>query len=92
MAEKIEVLQIGSLRKGRTHQLTLHVAANAIAKEMASCRNEAKFYLSQCGLSHLDKDSDGIPCEKLCGHGRINALTQEKGFEAQRTRKINASI
>lgn len=38
-------------------------------KEMASC-DEAKFYLSQCGLSHLDKDSDGIPCEKLCGHGR----------------------
>ncbi|MFA5921122.1 MAG: thermonuclease family protein [Methylococcaceae bacterium] len=38
-------------------------------KEMTSCE-EARFYLTQCGLSHLDKDSDGIPCEKLCGHGR----------------------
>lgn len=38
-------------------------------KEMASCE-EAKFYLAQCGLSHLDKDGDGVPCEKLCGHGK----------------------
>ncbi len=34
-------------------------------KEMSDC-NEAKFYLTQCGLSRLDKDKDGIPCEKLC--------------------------
>ena len=38
-------------------------------KEMTSCK-EAKFYLTQCGLSHLDKDGDGVPCEKLCGHSR----------------------
>jgi hypothetical protein len=23
-------------------------------------------HLTQCGLSRLDKDKDGIPCEKLC--------------------------
>ena len=34
-------------------------------KEMASCE-EAKFYLTQCGLSRLDGDGDGTPCEKLC--------------------------
>lgn len=34
-------------------------------KEMASC-DEAKYYLTQCGLSRLDGDGDGIPCEKLC--------------------------
>lgn len=34
-------------------------------KEMTSC-NEAKFYLNQCGLTRLDGDGDGIPCEKLC--------------------------
>lgn len=34
-------------------------------KEMVSC-DEAKFYLTQCGLSRLDGDGDGIPCEKLC--------------------------
>ncbi|MGZ8916550.1 MAG: thermonuclease family protein [Methylobacter sp.] len=38
-------------------------------KEMASCE-EAKFYLTQCGLSRLDKNGDGIPCENLCGHGK----------------------
>lgn len=37
-------------------------------KDMSSC-DEAKFYLTQCGLSRLDRDGDGIPCEKLCrGH------------------------
>ena len=34
-------------------------------KEMTSCE-EAKFYLTQCGLSRLDVDGDGLPCEKLC--------------------------
>ena len=38
-------------------------------KEMTSCE-EAMLYLTQCRLSHLDNDSDGIPCEKLCGHGK----------------------
>ena len=32
---------------------------------MTSCE-EAKFYLKTCGLKRLDKDRDGIPCEKLC--------------------------
>lgn len=35
-------------------------------KEMTSCE-EAKFYLTKCGLSRLDGDGDGIPCESLCG-------------------------
>lgn len=33
--------------------------------EMASCE-EARFYLTQCGLSRLDGDKDGTPCEALC--------------------------
>ena len=32
---------------------------------MTSCE-EAKFYLTKCGLSRLDGDNDGIPCEQLC--------------------------
>lgn len=35
--------------------------------EMNSCK-EAYFYLEKCGLSRLDRDKDGIPCEKLCGN------------------------
>ena len=34
-------------------------------KEMSSCE-EARFYLEECGLSRLDGDEDGIPCESLC--------------------------
>jgi hypothetical protein len=32
---------------------------------MASCE-EAKFYLSRCGVGSLDGNKDGVPCEKLC--------------------------
>ena len=38
-------------------------------KEMASCA-EAKYYMSHCGLSRLDRDKDGIPCESICGNGQ----------------------
>lgn len=34
-------------------------------KEMVSCE-EAIFFLTQCGLSSLDRDKDGVPCESLC--------------------------
>jgi len=33
--------------------------------QMSSCK-EAYFYLEKCGLSRLDRDKDGIPCEKSC--------------------------
>ena len=33
--------------------------------QMSSCE-EARFYLKQCGLSRLDGDKDGTPCESLC--------------------------
>ena len=34
-------------------------------REMTSCE-EAKLYLTQCGLTRIDGDGDGTPCEKLC--------------------------
>jgi endonuclease YncB( thermonuclease family) len=34
-------------------------------KEMTSCE-EAKFYLRECGLSGLDGNNDGVPCEAVC--------------------------
>ena len=33
---------------------------------MRNCA-EATFYLTECGLTRLDGDGDGIPCEALCG-------------------------
>ncbi|MCB1695310.1 MAG: excalibur calcium-binding domain-containing protein [Halioglobus sp.] len=32
---------------------------------MTSCA-EAKKYLTTCGVTSLDRDGDGIPCESLC--------------------------
>ena len=34
-------------------------------REMAACE-EARHYLSACGLARLDGDRDGVPCEALC--------------------------
>lgn len=34
-------------------------------KDMGSCE-EAEFALEQCGMSKLDRDKDGIPCENVC--------------------------
>ena len=34
-------------------------------REMVSC-DEARHYLSACGLTRLDRDGDGVPCEALC--------------------------
>ena len=35
-------------------------------KEMDSCE-KARFYLTQCSVSSLDRDNDGVPCESICG-------------------------
>jgi hypothetical protein len=39
--------------------------AKRYCNEMTSCE-EASFYLTQCGLTRLDSDGDGVPCESLC--------------------------
>jgi hypothetical protein len=33
--------------------------------EISSCA-EARFHLEQCGVTHLDRDGDGVACEDLC--------------------------
>ena len=38
-------------------------------RDMTSCA-EARFYLRECGLSRLDGDRDGVPCETLCSRRR----------------------
>lgn len=47
-----------------------HVAApfcgdKRYCKQMTSCA-EARHYLQDCGLSNLDGNHDGVPCEALC--------------------------
>lgn len=39
--------------------------AKTYCREMHSCA-EAKFHFEQCGLTRIDGDGDGRPCETLC--------------------------
>ncbi|MGH0031088.1 MAG: thermonuclease family protein [Myxococcota bacterium] len=39
--------------------------AKRYCQEMRSCA-EARFHLVECGLTRIDGDGDGVPCEKLC--------------------------
>jgi hypothetical protein len=46
--------------------------SKTVCGDMATCAGvaysaEAVHYLTQCGLSDLDRDGDGIPCETICG-------------------------
>ena len=45
--------------------VTVTCGSKRYCKEMTSC-SEARAFLTQCGLSRLDRDKDGIPCESLC--------------------------
>ena len=40
-------------------------AGKTTCGQMSSCA-EAEFYLNTCGVSRLDGDKDGVPCETLC--------------------------
>jgi len=40
-------------------------AGKHLCGQMTSCK-EAYFYLNTCGVSSLDRDKDGIPCETIC--------------------------
>ncbi|MDO4683421.1 MAG: thermonuclease family protein [Lautropia sp.] len=44
---------------------TFSCQGKRFCREMKSCA-EARFYLTQCGVSRLDRDRDGRPCESLC--------------------------
>jgi endonuclease YncB( thermonuclease family) len=59
-------------RKGAAPDRAPNVAKGCGVKrtcgEMRSCE-EANYYLRECGLTRLDGDRDGIPCEALCGGG-----------------------
>jgi endonuclease YncB( thermonuclease family) len=39
--------------------------SKSYCREMVSC-DEARFYLKTCGLTRLDGDGDGVPCEAIC--------------------------
>lgn len=52
------------LKEGN-NKLSGQCGAKRTCGQMNSCE-EAKFYLVQCGVSSLDRDNDGVPCESIC--------------------------
>lgn len=53
-------------QKSRTTAATAMRCGNKLScNQMKSCE-EARFYLTQCGLDKLDGNRDGTPCEALC--------------------------
>lgn len=46
-------------------QATTECGAKRFCKDMSDCA-EACHYLQDCGVTRLDKDGDGRPCETLC--------------------------
>jgi len=58
-------------RRGQRSQSTEVAPANfqcgskRYCREMTSC-DEARYYLRNCGLSSLDGDREGVPCESIC--------------------------
>lgn len=41
-------------------------AGKRVCGDMTTCA-EAVHYLRNCGVSSLDRDGDGVPCETMCG-------------------------
>jgi hypothetical protein len=52
-------------QQGKEEKTREQCGAKRYCNEMASCE-EARFYLTQCGRTRLDRDEDGVPCESLC--------------------------
>jgi endonuclease YncB( thermonuclease family) len=45
--------------------LGMSCGSKKYCNQMTSC-DEAKYYLTQCGIKRLDGNGDGVPCESLC--------------------------
>lgn len=55
----------GSVHKSTVTAEAFQCGSKSYCREMVSCE-EARFYLESCGLTRLDGDGDGIPCEAIC--------------------------
>ena len=55
----------GSKRTAAARDPAVRCGTKRYCRQMTSCK-EARAYLRKCGLSKLDGDRDGVPCEKLC--------------------------
>ena len=57
--------QVASSKSVAASTSAYQCGAKQYCKQMTSC-TEAKYHLIQCGVSGLDRDRDGKPCENVC--------------------------
>jgi endonuclease YncB( thermonuclease family) len=59
----------GSGKASAPRDVVLECGVKRTCSQMVSCA-EARFHLEECGLTHLDGDADGMPCNALCREER----------------------
>ena len=52
-------------RRGSAAAQSAQCGSKRTCNQMASC-DEAMHYLSVCGVTKLDRNGDGVPCESMC--------------------------
>ena len=57
--------EVEKIRKQPVNNSGFSCGSKSTCGQMSSCE-EAMFYLNQCGLTRLDRDRDGVPCESIC--------------------------
>jgi endonuclease YncB( thermonuclease family) len=62
---KTHPYQAATSAPAATTPLSMACGNKKYCNQMTSC-DEAKYYLTQCGVKRLDGNSDGVPCESLC--------------------------
>jgi endonuclease YncB( thermonuclease family) len=55
----------GKRNMEKESNLSFQCESKTTCRQMQSCA-EAKYYLMNCGLTRLDGDKDGVPCESIC--------------------------
>lgn len=63
-AQRVPPWQWRHTKRARTHKAATECGPKYYCGDMTTCA-EARRYLS-CGLTRLDGDGDGVPCEALC--------------------------
>jgi len=72
--------QAQSTPQGGSYQLAQQYACGRTCGQVSSCR-EAVYQWCVCGYSRADGDSDGVPCEKVCGQSSASSLARVRRFK-----------
>ena len=64
----VVLLSVSMAKETKTKSSSKYNCAKKYCSKMSSCE-EAMYKLKKCGHKKLDRDKDGVPCEKICSGG-----------------------